>query len=32
MDDLVEVLAWYDNKTGSSNRLADLAASVGGMF
>jgi glyceraldehyde 3-phosphate dehydrogenase len=29
MDGMVKVLAWYDNETGYSNRMVDLAAMMG---
>jgi glyceraldehyde 3-phosphate dehydrogenase len=29
MDRMVKVLAWYDNETGYSNRMVDLAAMMG---
>ena len=29
-DDLIKIVAWYDNEWGYSNRLVDLAKKVGG--
>jgi len=29
IDDMVKVLAWYDNETGYSTRMVDLAAMMG---
>ena len=30
--DMVKVLSWYDNESGSSNRMVDLAAMIGSML
>ncbi len=32
IDQMVKVLSWYDNETGYSNRMVDLAALVGSML
>jgi glyceraldehyde 3-phosphate dehydrogenase len=32
LDDMVKVLSWYDNESGYSNRMVDLAAMVGSML
>lgn len=32
VDNMVKVLAWYDNETGYSNRMADLAALIGSQL
>ena len=32
VDNMVKVLAWYDNETGYSNRMVDLAALIGSQL
>ncbi len=32
VDDMVKVLAWYDNETGYANRMVDLAALIGSQL
>ena len=32
IDDMVKILAWYDNETGYSNRIIDLAIMIGGQL
>ena len=32
IDNLVKVLSWYDNETGYSNRMVDLAAMIGSQL
>ncbi len=32
LDDMVKILSWYDNETGYSNRLVDLAVMIGSQL
>ncbi|MBU4209096.1 MAG: type I glyceraldehyde-3-phosphate dehydrogenase, partial [Proteobacteria bacterium] len=32
VDNMVKVLSWYDNETGYSNRMVDLAAMIGSQL
>jgi glyceraldehyde 3-phosphate dehydrogenase len=32
VDNMVKVLAWYDNETGYSSRMLDLAAMIGSQL